>query len=248
MCKILFKINLILTCCLAATVTYAATVATPIENNPDSTQHQAVKNFLQQIVDVNLRYKDKFHTVITQAMLNQQTPEATLVLCSDSRVDSDIVSDSPTGELFVIRNIGNQVDTAFGSVEYGVDDLKTSVLLIVGHSQCGAIKAAMGDYSTLPIAIRKELTTLEVNRKATLNQNIVHNVNNQVKQAMITFANQVKQGKLTIIGMIYDMHNDFRFGNGQLILININNETSQASLAQHHYIQGIEHLVILGSN
>lgn len=205
-----------------------------------------IRELLQQIVDVNLRYKDKFYTIISESTLEQQTPHATVVLCSDSRVDTDILSDTPTGEMFVIRNIGNQLDTAYGSVEYGVEHLDTRLLLIVGHSRCGAIKAAMHDYGDASRNLKAELDTLDVNPAATLNQNLVHNVNNQVKHAVETFASKIKSNQLVVIGMIYDMHNDFMFGSGQLILVNINNQTAPRILQQNEYINGLNNLVVMG--
>lgn len=204
------------------------------------------RELLQQIVDVNLRYKDKFYTILSESTLEQQTPHATVILCSDSRVDTDILSDTPTGQMFVIRNIGNQLDTAYGSVEYGVEHLDTELLLIVGHSRCGAIKAAMHDYNDSSPNLKAELDTLEVNPAATLNQNLVHNVNNQVKHAVETFSKKIKDNQLVVIGMIYDMHNDFKLGSGQLILVNINNQTDPRVLQQNEYVKGLKNLVVMG--
>lgn len=227
-------------CCFALACTSSAFAC--------SMQVEEVQQLLQQIVDVNQRYKDKFHDVISHSTLKQQTPHVTVVLCSDSRVDTDILSDTPTGEMFVIRNIGNQIATAYGSVEYGVEHLKTPLLIIVGHSECGAVKAAMQDYSKESPELKQELKTLHVNPKDSLNQNLIKNVNNQVKAAEKKFHKRVKSGEAIIIGMIYDLHNDFGFGNGQLILVNINNETAPNVLANNKYIKGLHDIIIYGSD
>ena len=208
-------------------------------------QIQHIRDLLQQIVDVNLQYKDRFHTIISESSLSRQTPKITVLLCSDSRVDTGIISDSPAGEIFVIRNIGNQLHTSYGSVEYGVLDLNTELLLIIGHSQCGAVRAAMQDYSKEPYYVRKELDTLKINHKDALNANIVQNVNNQVKHAVANFADRIKNNTLVVIGMVYDLHNDFKYGNGQLILVNINDHTDPHILAEHKYISGLNNLVIM---
>src|SRR5262249_30186505 len=63
-------------------------------------------------------------------------------------------------------NIGNQVANAEGSVEYGVHHLHTPVLLILGHTGCGAVKAAMGDYSKESDAIRRELEPLKIPKRS----------------------------------------------------------------------------------
>ncbi len=233
--KILFLTSLLL----------CSTIAFADASRSHSVEVEDVRGLLQQMIDVNLRYKNKFHTIISETTLDQQTPHVTVLLCSDSRVDTDILSDIRTGELFVVRNIGNQLQTAYGSIEYGVSHLHTELLLIVGHSQCGAVKAAMHDYDDISSHVKKELDTLEVNPKATLNQNLVQNVNHQVKDAVDTFAKEIADNKVIVIGMIYDMHNDFKFGNGQLILVNINNKTDHRILAENAYIKGLKNLVIL---
>lgn len=71
-----------------------------------------------------------------------QHPFAVVLCCSDSRVVPEIIFDSKLGELFVIRNAGNVVDEdVLGSVEYAVEHLGASVLVVMGHSSCGAVTA-----------------------------------------------------------------------------------------------------------
>ena len=79
-----------------------------------------------------------------KALATSQHPWATVLTCSDSRVSPSWVFDTTPGELFVIRNAGNTAFTeAIASVEYGVSVLKTSLLMVMGHSGCGAVTAAM---------------------------------------------------------------------------------------------------------
>ena len=73
-----------------------------------------------------------------------QAPFAAYVTCSDSRVSPEILFGRGLGELFIIRNAGNTVDTvAQGSVEYAVAELKTPLVVVMGHQRCGAVKAAV---------------------------------------------------------------------------------------------------------
>ncbi len=209
------------------------------------TETAHIRELLQQIFDVNVRYKGKFHSVISHSTLEQQTPHATVVLCSDSRVDTDVVSDTPAGEMFVVRNIGNQVSTAFGSVEFGVYSLQTQILLIVGHSGCGAVTAAMGNYSSAPLHVQTELATIDIDPEQNLNSNLVRNVNNQVRTAVNSFQDRVQSGQLVVIGMIYDLHNAFNYGNGQLLVVNVNNQTDPSTLAKHQYLYGLQNMIIL---
>ena len=73
-----------------------------------------------------------------------QTPFVVLVSCSDSRVSPEILFGRGLGELFIVRNAGNCVDTAaLGSIEYGVSQLGVPLVLVMGHSRCGAVEAAI---------------------------------------------------------------------------------------------------------
>ena len=79
-----------------------------------------------------------------RALATSQRPWATVLTCSDSRVSPSWVFDTTPGDLFVIRNAGNSAfDEAMASVEYGVSVLKTPLLMVMGHSGCGAVTAAM---------------------------------------------------------------------------------------------------------
>ncbi len=72
-----------------------------------------------------------------------QKPLATIVSCADSRVPADRIFDRGVGELFVVRVAGNVAgDSETGTVEYGVGHLKTPLLIVMGHTKCGAVAAA----------------------------------------------------------------------------------------------------------
>lgn len=73
-----------------------------------------------------------------------QTPFAVLVSCSDSRVPPELLFGAGLGELFIVRNAGNTVDTvALGSIQYGVQALGTPLIVVMGHERCGAVDAAV---------------------------------------------------------------------------------------------------------
>src|SRR4029434_4161599 len=73
-----------------------------------------------------------------------QHPFAIIVGCADSRVPPELVFDQNLGDLFVIRTAGNLVDDhALGSIEYAVPRLATSLIVVLGHSSCGAVTAAL---------------------------------------------------------------------------------------------------------
>jgi len=73
-----------------------------------------------------------------------QHPFAVYVSCSDSRVSPEILFGRGLGELFIVRNAGNTVDTvAMGSIEYAVSQLNTPLIVVMGHERCGAVAAAL---------------------------------------------------------------------------------------------------------
>jgi carbonic anhydrase len=73
-----------------------------------------------------------------------QIPFAVLVGCSDSRVSPELLFDTGLGELFIVRNAGNTVDTvALGSIQYGVGVLGAPLVVVLGHERCGAVEAAL---------------------------------------------------------------------------------------------------------
>src|SRR3954452_6238844 len=73
-----------------------------------------------------------------------QTPFAVLVSCSDSRVPPELLFGRGLGELFIVRNAGNTVDTtALGSIQYAVAELGVPLVLVMGHERCGAVDAAL---------------------------------------------------------------------------------------------------------
>lgn len=73
-----------------------------------------------------------------------QKPFAVILTCSDSRVPPELLFDQSIGDLFVVRNAGNILDSAsLSSIEYAVDHLHTPLVVVLGHDKCGAVKAAV---------------------------------------------------------------------------------------------------------
>lgn len=79
-----------------------------------------------------------------QEIARGQAPFAVLVTCSDSRVAPELLFDRGLGELFIVRNAGNTIDTvAMGSIEYAVAHLGVPLIVVLGHERCGAVQAAI---------------------------------------------------------------------------------------------------------
>jgi len=83
-------------------------------------------------------------TVLKEHTVDKQEPFAAVLACADSRVPVELVFDQTIGQIFVTRVAGNVVTPELvGSLEYGVAVLGVKALLVLGHTNCGAVKAAM---------------------------------------------------------------------------------------------------------
>lgn len=89
-----------------------------------------------------------------------QTPRAALFGCSDSRLAAEIIFDKGLGDLFVVRNAGQVIsESVVGSLEYAVAVLGVPLIVVLGHDECGAVKAAIDSVGSeaprLPVHIRR---------------------------------------------------------------------------------------------
>ncbi len=105
---------------------------------------------LDKLLEGNRRYLagecsgDERHEERRAATVCGQDPFAIVLGCSDSRVPPEIIFDSGIGELFVVRVAGEVAgDQVLGSIEYAAEHLHTPLLLVLGHTNCGAITAAV---------------------------------------------------------------------------------------------------------
>lgn len=80
---------------------------------------------------------------LRQSLAKGQHPKAIVLSCSDSRVPPELVFDQSLGDLFVVRSAGNIADAiGLGSMEYAVEHLGSAVIVVLGHTKCGAVTAA----------------------------------------------------------------------------------------------------------
>ncbi len=104
------------------------------------------KSPLEILMEGNLRFMENhpIHPDQTLERLRElkqgQHPFAVIVSCSDSRVPPELIFDQGLGDLFVVRNAGNIIsDYELGSIEYAVEHLETELIVVLGHTECGAI-------------------------------------------------------------------------------------------------------------
>ncbi|MDH5301225.1 MAG: carbonic anhydrase [Gammaproteobacteria bacterium] len=107
---------------------------------------------LQQLIEGNLRFaanlrnKQPLASSKRAELIDGQEPFAVIVGCSDSRVPAEIVFDQGLGDLFVIRVAGNIVaPSQVGSVEFAISRFKTKLVVVLGHSNCGAINSTIDE-------------------------------------------------------------------------------------------------------
>ncbi len=185
-----------------------------------------IRGVIASIQQGNARFSQSKSKKYFEHFTQRQTPRATVVTCADSRVHENGFHPSPDNDLFMVRNIGNQLVTAEGSVEYGVRHLHTPLLLIVGHAACGAIKASTGNYAEIEPAIKKELDSLRIPKDMDVTDGVLLNINQQVEAAMQKFSAEIGSGKLAVLGAFYDFRNDLKMGFGKLVITNINGSTN----------------------
>jgi carbonic anhydrase len=94
-----------------------------------------------------------------------QRPRAALFGCSDSRLAAEIIFDEGLGDLFVVRNAGQVIsDSVVGSLEYAVEVLGTPLIVVLGHDECGAVRAAIDstdvDSPPLPARIWRQIAPI----------------------------------------------------------------------------------------
>ena len=139
---------------------------------------------------------------------NGQKPYAVIVTCSDSRVPAEHIFNAGIGELFVIRTAGNVIgDHALGSVEYGVEHLGAKLVVVLGHTNCGAVDAALnggahGNIATITDEISACLPDGCGPREAE-----ILNVENSISRIMASeiISECIETGASRVVGAIYDI-------------------------------------------
>ena len=179
---------------------------------------------LQRLIEGNKRFVAGTLTSLgnlaqdRDQLTSGQSPFAVVVCCSDSRVPPELVFDQTLGQLFVVRTAGQVIDEAArGSIVYGVDYLKAPLLLVLGHSGCGAVEAALAAIQGSPIpgyayrfaegigpAVQSVLDQPGDQLDNAIRANIAMGVE-QLETAEPDLAAAVRSGQLTVAGGYYDL-------------------------------------------
>jgi carbonic anhydrase len=155
---------------------------------------------------------------LRQSLVKGQQPKVVVLACSDSRVAPEILFDKSLGDLFVVRSAGNIADAiGVGSIEYAVEHLGSSVLVVLGHEKCGAVTAACsGDkmpttnLQAIVDKISPAVTRAKAHAKADelVEAAILENVQQSAKDVMASSAvlqHFLHDGKLTVFEAVYSL-------------------------------------------
>lgn len=186
-------------------------------------QENVKTNVLEKLLAGNYRFShwqpvhpDESRQRVSE-IANGQHPFAVVISCSDSRVPPELIFDQGLGDLFVIRTAGNLMGgLEIGSVEYAVEHLGVPLIIVLGHRQCGAIKAfteegeAPGHIRDIIDSIRNEVEIINVpmNDKNRLDHcieaNLRHAARQLISQSAIIKEKEEKK-ELKIVTGIYDL-------------------------------------------
>ncbi len=211
------KLNLISVALITVLLSLSAVAQQPL------TYEQALdnlKNGNQRFVTGQLQHPNLTQEVRAETTENGQHPYVTIIGCSDSRVPIEAIFDAGIGEIFVIRVAGNVVDTdEAGSIEYGIGHLHTPLLVILGHTHCGAVTAvARGDevHGSIPALVDNIEPAVEKAQhehgaefsEEMVNSAISYNVWQSIEDLFKVSheaVELVKEEKLKVLGAIYNI-------------------------------------------
>lgn len=149
--------------------------------------------------------------ILRQGTTEKQEPFAAVLSCSDSRVPVELVFDQSIGQMFVARVAGNIVSSdIIASLEYGAAVLGTKVILVLGHANCGAVKAAIhgkavpGRISALYTAIRPAVEQAGPDLIAVIRANARLQAR-LLRDSSPVISELVKQGQITVTAGYYDL-------------------------------------------
>jgi carbonic anhydrase len=171
------------------------------------------------------REEDKDFKTLIQITKDKQHPFASFLSCSDSRAPVELLFDQALGDIFSVRLAGNIAsDKAMGSLEFASKYLGSKLIVVMGHSSCGAVKAACDDFkdghigeiiNLIKPAIRHEKTVTDSAQRNSKNADFVEKINElNVRYQIDTIIrssdivdDMLQSKQIGIVGAIYDITN-----------------------------------------
>lgn len=195
----------------------------------DVTSPMTSDEALRELMAGNKRFINTMNESCMQSTLEHrmkvaegQNPFAIILACADSRVPPEIIFDQWIGDLFVVRVAGNIVTPQnygiLGSIEYGVNVLGVNLIMVLGHSRCGAVEGAIkalkagttfpGSIGTIVQAIQPSVERAKSEPGDLLQNAILDNVRlgvSRINGADPVIAPMVREGKVKVVGGNYDL-------------------------------------------
>lgn len=205
-------------CGSGATTAASSTTSTPVTSPEDA---------LSRLKAGNARFVSGHPTnqgrdsVRRAELAHSQSPFAVVLGCSDSRVVPEVLFDQGIGDLFVVRVAGNTATTPIlvGSIEYAIAELGSVLVVVLGHQECGAVKAALANVTKgktspgdIPAVIEPILPAARLATSAPGGQQLGFAVEENVRmqvQDLPSNSNIVQSavlsGKLKVVGAVYEL-------------------------------------------
>ena len=206
---------------------------------------------MEDMTDANLEFIAKTASRPGRS-LKIQPPYITWLADPDARIQPELIMRDPQNKVYTVRVLGNQLELAKGSVDYGVLRLRSTILLITGNTGNQALRFYLEGLVQLGPDILKDLERLPIkpqkiekrkkqrpekqkkekqeNLKEKWLGSVEKNIDYQVEQALKRYKARVKSGRLIITGGIIDLTNAYGRGHDRLIIININGEKNDEKL------------------
>ncbi len=196
---------------------------------------------LEKLLKGNERFRNGYfqrNREQLEKLAQQQAPDVAMVSCCDSRVDTGILFDAEPGEIFVIRNVANLIPPyelkgdyhgTSAALEFAVTCLKVKEIMVLGHANCGGIRALMENDGNIKkdgfidrwmqiaapakkeVLTRNDLNTFDEKLDACEKTAISYSLRNLLTHPWVR--QRVEKGELQLVGYYYELHN------GQLIKI-----------------------------
>lgn len=161
---------------------------------------------IRRLIEGNTRFISR-HGRELEKHLGGQRPFAAVLTCSDSRVPPEMIFDAGIGDIFVVRDAGNIAlgASVIGSLEYAVEHLQVPLLLVLGHTRCGALHAAEqgpGDHTSIGEIVNEIRSSFGDTDH--LRANVRMQVSHLLERSPAISA-AVRSGKLVIRGAVYHL-------------------------------------------
>lgn len=165
----------------------------------------------QRFLDRKLTFYDDDLAILQQNTAEKQEPFASVLSCADSRVPVELLFDQSIGHVFVNRVAGNIATTEIiASIEYGAVVLGTKVIMVLGHGNCGAVKATIegkavpGQISSLYRFIRPAVNSAGTDLRAATEANAKLQAQLLAESSPV-LADLIKKGELSVVAAYFDV-------------------------------------------